>query len=152
MGFTMPTGRFPDNYDMPRGWPKPSWGKWQLRDVYQIEVSKLPSQGSGYCFANRVVYVDAAIYAQLWEDLYDKKLKPNRSIALFLRTLDIPGIGPQDASNSMVYGIWDVQTNHATVFAEPGDDQPFYVNDQAPKDFSDLERYTTSNGLNMIMR
>ena len=24
MGFTMPTGRFPDNYDMPPGWPKPS--------------------------------------------------------------------------------------------------------------------------------
>ena len=37
-------------------------------------------------------------------------------------------------------------------FAEPGDDQPFYVNDQAPKNFSDLERYTTLNGLNMIMR
>jgi hypothetical protein len=27
----------------------------------------------------------------------------------------------------MVYGIWDVQTNHATVFAEAGDYQPFYV-------------------------
>jgi len=90
---------------MPLGWPKPSWGKWQLRDVYQIEVSKLPSQGSGFCFAKRVVYVDAAIYAPLREDLYDQKLKPNRSIALFLRTLDIPGIGPQDAFNSMVYGI-----------------------------------------------
>jgi uncharacterized protein DUF1329 len=152
MGFTLPTGRFPENYDMPLGWPKPSWGKWQLRDVYQVGVSKLPSRGSGYCFAKRVVYVDATIFAPLWEDLYDKKLQPNRSIALFLRTLDIPGIGPQDSSNSMVYGIWDVQTHHATVFAEPGDDQPFYVNDEAPKDFTDLERYTTPNGLNMIMR
>jgi hypothetical protein len=53
----------------------------------------------------------------------------------------------------MVYGIWDVQTNHATVFAEPGETiSRFYVNDTAPKDFSDLERYTTPNGLNMIMR
>ena len=73
--------------------------------MYQIGASKLPSQGSSYCFAKRVVYVDAAIYAPLREDLYDQKLKPNRSIALFLRTLDIPGIGPQDAFNSMVYGI-----------------------------------------------
>jgi hypothetical protein len=152
VGFTMPASRFPENYDMPLGWPKPSWGKWQLRDVYQVNMSKLPSQSSGYCFAKRVVYVDATIYAPLWEDLYDKKMQPNRSIALFLHTLDIPGIGPQDSSNSMVYGIWDVQTKHATVFAEPGDDQPFYVNDQAPKEFRDLNRFTTPSGLNMIMR
>ena len=79
--------------------------------------------------------MDAAIYAQLWEDLYDKKLKPDRSIALFLRALDIPGIGPQDSSNSMVYGIWDVQTNHATVFAEAGDYQPFYVKRSADEGF-----------------
>ncbi len=152
IGYTMPAGRFPENYDMPLGWPQPSWGKWQLRDVYQISVSKLPSLSSGYCFAKRVIYVDAATYAPLWEDLYDKKMQPNRSIALFLHTLNIPGIGPQDSSNSMVYGIWDVQTDHATVFAEPGDDQPFYVNEQTPRDFTDLTRYTTPNGLNLIMR
>lgn len=152
IGYTMPTGRFPENYDMPLGWPEPSWGKWQLRDVYEISVSKLPLRSSGYCFAKRVIYVDAATYAPLWEDLYDKKMKPNRSIALFLHTLDIPGIGPQDSSNSMIYGIWDVQTDHATVFAEPGDDSAFYVNQQAPQDFTDLDRYTTANGLNLIMR
>jgi hypothetical protein len=152
IGYTMPAGRFPENYDMPLGWPEPSWGKWQLREVYQISVSKLPSRSSGYCFAKRVMYVDAATYAPLWEDLYNNKMQPNRSIALFLHTLNIPGIGPQDSSNSMIYGIWDVQTNHATVFAEPGDDQPLYVNEQAPKEFTDLNRYTTPNGLNLIMR
>jgi len=152
LNFTMPTGRFPANYDMPLGWPLPSWGKWQLRDVYQVAVSKLPSRSSGYCFAKRVMYVDAATSAPLWEDLYDKQMKPNRSIAVFLHTLDIPGIGPQDSSNSMIYGIWDVQTKHATIFAEPGDNSAFYVNDQAPKDFTDLNRYTTPNGLSLIMR
>jgi hypothetical protein len=152
LNYTMPTGRFPEHYDMPLGWPKPSWGKWQLRDVDEISVSKLSSRSSGYCFAKRVIYVDAATYAPLWEDLYDDKMQPKRSIALFLRTLDIPGIGPQDSSNSMIYGIWDVQTNHATIFAEPADDRPFYVNDQAPKDFTDLDRFTTPGGLNQIMR
>ena len=107
---------------------------------------------SGYCFAKRVLYVDAATYAPLWEDLYDKQMQPQRSIALFLHTLDIPGIGPQDSSNSMIYGIWDVQTKHATIFAEPGDEQPFYVNGQAPSEFTDLNRFTTPNGLGLIMR
>ncbi len=152
LDLAMPTGRFPANYDMPLGWPEPSWGKWQLRDVYQIAMSKLPSRNSGYCFAKRVMYIDATTYVPLWEDLYDKEMKPNRSIALFLHTLDIPGIGPQDSSNSMIYGIWDVQTHHATVFAEPGDNSAFYVNEQAPEDFTDLNRYTTPNGLSLIMR
>jgi len=152
LDYTMPTGRFPQNYSMPLGWPEPSWGKWQLRDVYEVAVSKLPSQGSGYCFAKRILYIDKATYAPLWEDLYDSQMRPKRFIALFLHTLDIPGIGPQDSSNSMVYGIWDIQTDHATIFAEPGDDQPFYVNQQVPERFTDLERYTTPEGLNLIMR
>jgi uncharacterized protein DUF1329 len=152
LDYTMPPGRFPENYDMPLGWPLPSWGKWQLRDVYQVAMHKLPSRSSGYCFAKRVLYVDAATYGPLWEDLYDKQVHPERSIALFLHTLDIPGIGPQDSSNSMIYGIWDVQTKHATIFAEPGDGQPFYVNGQAPLEFTDLNRFTTPNGLGLIMR
>jgi hypothetical protein len=98
------------------------------------------------------VYVDAAIYAPLWEDLYDTQLQFKRSIGLFLHTLDVPGIGPQDSSNSLVEAIWDVQTKHATVFAEPGDDQPFYVNEQVPSQYTDLDRYTTPSGLNLIMR
>jgi len=153
LNLTMPTGRFPANYDMPLGWPEPSWGKWQLRDVYQVAVSKLPSRRSGYCFAKRAMYIDATEpMCGCGKDLFDKEMKPNRSIALFLHTLDIPGIGPQDSSNSMIYGIWDVQTNHATVFAEPGDNSAFYVNEQAPEDFTDLNRYTTPNGLSLIMR
>jgi hypothetical protein len=98
------------------------------------------------------MYIDGTTYAPLWEDLYDKKVQLNRSLAFFLRTLEIPGVGPQDSSNSMVYGIWDVKTKHATIFAEPGDDRPFYVNEQAPQEFTDLNRYTTPSGLGMIMR
>lgn len=152
IGYTMPSGRFPQNYDMPLGWPMPSWGKWQLRKVFVVAMSKLPSHAAGYCFAKRVVYIDAETYAPLWEDLYDSEMRPKRSIAIFLHTLDVPGIGPQDSSNSMVYGIWDVQTEHATIFAEPGDDQPFYINQQVPAQFTDLKRYTTPEGLNLIMR
>jgi hypothetical protein len=152
MGFKMPSGRFPENYDMPLGWPLPSWGKWQLRDAYQISLNKIPLRSAGYCFAKRVMYIDGTTYAPLWEDLYDKKVQLNRSLAFFLRTLEIPGVGPQDSSNSMVYGIWDVKTKHATIFAEPGDDRPFYVNEQAPQEFTDLNRYTTPSGLGMIMR
>lgn len=150
--FTMPAGRLPENFDMPLGWPKPSWGKWQLRDVYVVSVTKLPEFGSNHCLGKRVLYIDKSSYAPLWQDLYDGQMQPWRFVAFFLRTLDVPGIGPVENSNSAVYGFWDVKYKHATVFAEPGEGQPFYINQEAPTDFTDVARYCTPGGLTMIMR
>jgi hypothetical protein len=94
LDLTMPKGRFSESYDMPFNWPEPPWGKWQLRDAYQVAVSNLPSRSSGCCFARRVMGIDKATYAQVREDLFDIQMRPNHSIAFFLRTLDIPGICP----------------------------------------------------------
>jgi hypothetical protein len=149
--YQMPAGRFPANYDMPLGWPTATWGKWQLRDVYVVNVTKLDSSG-GQCLGKRVIYIDKATYAPLWEDLYDTHMQPWRFVGIFPRALEVPGLGLQDTSNSMVYGFWDVKYSHATVFAEPADGQPFYINEQAPKDFLDLEKFTTPGGLSEIMR
>jgi hypothetical protein len=33
--------------------------------------------------------------------------------------------------------------SHATIFAEPSEGKPFYMNQQVPKEFLDLDRYTT---------
>ena len=41
----------------------------------------------------------------------------------------------------MVYGFWDVKYSHATIFAEAAEGEPFYINEQAPKDFLDLARF-----------
>lgn len=149
--YTMPSGRFPANYYMPLGWPMSNWGKWQLRDVYVVSVTK-PGGGAGQCLGKKVVYIDKVSFAPLWEELYDQKLEPWRFVGIFPRTMNVPNLGPQLTSNSMVYGFWDVKYSHATVFAEPGDGAPYYINEQAPKEYLDLERYTTPSGLSMIMR
>jgi hypothetical protein len=151
LDYQMPAGRFPANYDMPLGWPAATWGKWQLRDVYVVSVTKLDGSG-GHCLGKRVIYVDKATYAPLWQDLYDEKLQPWRFVGIFPRALEVPGVGAQDTSNSMVYGFWDVKYSHATIFAEPAEGEPFYINEQAPKDFFDLARFTTPGGLSQIMR
>ncbi|HVN91040.1 MAG TPA: DUF1329 domain-containing protein [Candidatus Binataceae bacterium] len=149
--YTMPPARFPANYYMPLGWPMRNWGKWQLRDVYVVSVTK-PGEGAGQCLGKKVVYIDKASFAPLWEDLYNQKLEPWRFVGIFPRTMNIPNLGPELTSNSMVYGFWDVKYSHATVFAEPGEGAPYYINEQAPKEYLDLERYTTPGGLSMIMR
>jgi hypothetical protein len=52
--------------------PKPSSGKWELRDSYVIALRRLPEFAKGYCYGKRVMYIDKENYfsgAQL--DLYD---------------------------------------------------------------------------------
>ena len=149
---TLPRGLFPQNFDMPLGWPTPSWGKWQLRDVYVISASKLPAYASGYCYGKRVLYVDKQFSAPVWEDMYDMRMQPWKFMGLFLKTCDVPQIGPVNSCGVLVESYWDVKNTHATFFSDPDAAHPFYTNEDAPKDYSDLVRFTTAPGLNLIMR
>jgi len=148
----MPAGQFPDDFAMPLGWPKPSWGKWQVRDVNVISASKLPAHAQGYCYGKRVMYVDQLTSAPLWEDLYNKDLRLWRIYGLFLHPAAVPNVGVVDTAGPMVYAFWDVQNSHTTFFIDPSEGKPFYINEQAPKDYFDLGRYTEPSGLNLIMR
>jgi hypothetical protein len=107
---TPPPGDFPKNFDMPLAWPMPSWGKWQLRDVYEISAGKIPSKAAGYCYGKRVMYVDKATYAPVWEDLYDSKMQLWRIFGMFMHTVDVPDIGPVTASGAMVWASVTCET------------------------------------------
>lgn len=61
-------GKYPDAYDMSLGLPKPSWGKWQLRDVYVVSASKLPKYARGYCYGKCVMYIDRSTFSTYWEE------------------------------------------------------------------------------------
>lgn len=148
----LPRNPFPDGYDMPLGWPKPSWGDWQVRDVDVISVTPIPSRAPDYCYGKRVIYVDRATSAPLWEDLYDSELQPWKVFGLFLHTVAAPGIGPIDSSGSLVEAFWDIQNKHSTFLSGPADGHPFFVNGQAPAQYEDVGRYTTPKGLDEIMR
>jgi hypothetical protein len=148
----LPHGRFPQGYDMPLGWPTPAWGRWQVRDVDVISVSRIPSLASGYCYGKRVMYIDRAFSGAVWEDLYDSNMRPWKFVSLFLRTLNVPAVGPVNVSGSQVEAFWDVQNKHATFFSDPAGGRPFYVNNESPQGFYDVQQYTTPGGLDQIMR
>ena len=122
---------------------------YKRQDV--ISVTKLPELNDTYCYGKRVIYVDKAFSGPLWEDLYDKDMKPWKFLGLFLKTLDVPGVGPVNTSGAEVEIFWDVQNRHSTVFAKPAIGRPLYLNEQTPKEYSDLARYTTPAGLNEIL-
>lgn len=147
-----PHGAFPTGYDMPLGWPTPSWGKWEVRDAEVIGVQKIPAKAGGYCYARRVIYADSHFYGILWEDLLDPQMRLWKLQAIFPLLVDVPGIGPVNTASLDVEDLWDIKNNHATIGAEPTPGRAFYINEQAPKEFNDLPRFTTPAGLNLIMR
>ena len=147
-----PKGAFPDGFDLPLGWPKPSMGKWQLRDVDEVSLSKLPSAGGSTCYTKRVIYIDSHYNNPLWIENYGKDLKPARIHAVFPRAVEAPGIGPVLGTGSDAEIFWNLEQNHATFTVEPALDGKHYINEQAPKEFDDLPRYSTPSGLNLIMR
>ncbi len=143
----------PEDYDMPLGWSKPSWGKWEVRDTYELDIRRIASQAHGYCYGKRLMYLDKQFYGALWEDLYDDKMKLWKIALLQPIVIEVPRLGPQNSSGAQYSHYWDIQSNHAT-FSGPADGHGYNViiNDDVPKQYLDLERYTTPGGLNEIMR
>ena len=61
---------------MPLGWSKPSWGKWELRDSYIIDIRKLPAKAAGYCYGKRIFPASInQFYGPLWQDLYNPDMR-----------------------------------------------------------------------------
>ncbi len=146
-------GKFPEQYTMPLGWPKPSWGTWELRDVYAIDVRRVPSLTAGYCFGKRIIYADKNSYVPLWEDLYDTRLKLWKSFAVLPMARAVPGLGVQDFSGTQIDIFWDLQSHHATFYGSiDRAGHGAYINQQVPKKVHDLKKYSTPGGLGQDFR
>lgn len=144
---------FPADYDMPLGWSKPSWGKWELRDSYILDIRKLPAKASHYCYGKRIIYVDQQFFGPLWEDLYDPKMQLWKVALLQPIVIKVPRIGPQNSTGAQFSHWWDLLNHHAT-FEGPNDGHGYdiLINDDVPSSYLDLERYTTPGGLSAVMR
>ena len=97
---------------MPSGWPKPSWGQWQLRDVDVIDVRRVPSEQNGYCFGSRIIYEDSQTHYALWEDVFDANLKFWKPSLEAQREVKDPVVG--FVPGPVTSMVWDVQNNHMT--------------------------------------
>jgi hypothetical protein len=147
-----PSGPFPADVAMPLGFPTPKWGNWQVRDVDVISIKKIPAKAKGYCYGERVIYADRQFSYPLWEELYDKSGQLWKIFGIFPLKVDVPGVGPVNTAALDVESYWDIQNHHASFASEPTMGRPYYINEQAPKEYNDDARYTTAAGLNLIMR
>jgi Protein of unknown function (DUF1329) len=146
-------GQFPAKYEMPLGWPKPSWGKWELRDVYVIDVRRAPSMTGGYCYGKRIIYLDKNTYDPLWEDLYNSDMKLWKALAVLPMARKVPGMGVQDFAGNQTDIFWDLRSKHMTVLltVDPHG-HPAFVNQEVPKEYDNIKKYSNPSGLNQIFR
>jgi len=144
---------FPSQYDMPLGFARPSWGKWSQRDVWVIDIHRIPSESIGYCYSKRIEYVDKETTRGLWEDLYDPANSLWKVTMNAYCPRKVPGTDGDTIYGRFAASTWDLQNQHATLGnSADSSGRMITFNSEAPKQFDDVAKYSTPGGLMQIMR
>jgi hypothetical protein len=144
-------GDFPNNYYMPLGWPKPSWGKWQLRDVDVIAVRRVPAERAGYCYDKRVIYEDSHTHYALWEDAYDSQMHLWKSAFVAQRLITATAIGP--VPGAVTSSVWDLLNKHMTnVSTQDRYGHDLLADHDVAPEYQSFAAYATPSGLANIMK
>lgn len=150
---TSAEGRFPENYDWPLGWAKPSWGNWSLRDTRVIDVRRIPSMAPGYCYGSRVMYIDKQAFAPVWVDLYDTNMALWKVASYAKGPLKDPASGQVYEWGHYTEQYWDLQNDHfSSVFGADSRGKDIVINGMVPKEYENVQKYSTPGGLMQIMR
>ncbi len=150
---TSAEGKFPENYDWPLGWAKPSWGKWSLRDGYVIDVRRIPSMSAGYCYGSRFMIIDKQALSPIWIDLYDNNMALWKVASYAKGPLTDPTSGQVYAWGHYTEQYWDVQNDHfSSIFGADSRGKDILINGMAPKEYDNVVKYSTPGGLMQIMR
>ena len=118
---------------MPLGFPKPSWGKWEVRHMAVDDVHRIASESAGYCYSSRILYADKEHWNGDWVDLYDSNHKLWKSIAYYNGSGEVPGLG--HAWNTVSSMAMDFQNSHQTIWSDFGNPTKtgFYFDNAVPK-------------------
>jgi hypothetical protein len=145
-------GAFPGNYDMPLGFARPSWGQWSVRDTYVLDVRRVATAAAGYCYGKRIMWVDKLFFHEQWMDLYDANMKLWKTGMVSFRARMVPNVGVA-ALSSLAFQFWDLQSDHATyTFTADGEGRDIVINNAAPQQYNNVQRYSTPSGLMQINR
>jgi len=147
------SGKFPEEYDGLLGWPKPSWGDWELRDVHVVNIHRIQSLNPGYCYGKRVMYVDKQYYQTLAEDIYDSNMKLWKVVTVGLASGPFVNYGDQMGFAGIIETYWDIQNDHVSYITSVGrEPKPFAYDSQIPAQYNNVAKYSTPGGLMMLMR
>jgi hypothetical protein len=148
-------GKFPEEYDGVLGWAEPSWGDWDTRDTYVVDVRRIPSLAPGYCYGSRVDYVDKEYYGNVAEDIYDSNMKLWKVVWLGSTSGKLDNYGQQLGVCGVMENYWDVQNDHVSYISSYNPTTPgrcILWDSQVPKQWANVQKYATPAGLSQLMR
>ena len=146
-------GSFPAEYDGVLGWPKPSWGNWQTRDTYVVDVRRIPELAPGYCYGSRVDYVDKQYYGNVAEDIYDSNMKLWKVVWVGSTPAQLDNYGEQLGACGIVETYWDVQNEHVSYITSFNPKGACSLYDtKVPAQWNNVTKYATPAGLSQLMR
>lgn len=140
-----------ENFYPPLHWPKPTVGKWELREVYVINIKRAPAYAPGYCYGSRIAYVDKETGAILWADVYDQQEKLWKMISISYAPVPIPGTDGDASLASQGDGYftsWDIQNKHSSLGLETNS----RYNTDVSSGYRDVQRWAMPSGLNEMMK
>jgi uncharacterized protein DUF1329 len=144
-------GKFPDSYDMPLGWALPSWGTWELRSVWVIEVHPIPLIAR--CHRKRIIYVDISLSAPLAEDLYDDNLNLSKVMVLSSQPRLVPGYGMQTWAGGGILQLWDVRSAHAYMSLTTDErGRTWSIDSEVKPQYNSISEFQSPAGLMELMR
>ena len=145
-------GKFPDNYDMPLGWAKPSWGNWEVRNVWVLEVRPIALIAQ-HCKGKRVIYVDSSLSAPLAEDLYDESMNLSKVMVLSSQPRSVASYGMQTWAGGGILQLWDVAGEHAFMgLTADGRGRSWSIDGAVKRQYNSIAQFQTPGGLMQLMR
>jgi hypothetical protein len=130
------------------GWPSPAVGKWEVRDMYVLDISPLPVIGS-YCYGHKVAFVDKQTWLASWFDNFDAHGKYWKSQTLFVHPLPL-GNGEVFVVRGMnSEAMVDVQNTHGGISLI--ESQPVFDKD-CTGECAEPEVHAFPSGLSRIMK
>jgi Protein of unknown function (DUF1329) len=146
-------GSFPGEYDGLLGWPKPSWGDWETRDTYVVDIRRIPSLTPGYCYGKRIMYADKQYYSAIAEDVYDSNMKLWKVVWVASTPTNLDTYGPQMGFGGIVETYWDVQNDHVSYITGLVPSGMLELWDKkVPAAYDNVTKYSTPGGLMQLMR
>jgi hypothetical protein len=147
----------PSNYYFPLFFPKPEIGKWEVRDTSVIDVRRIPSDRTGYCYGKQILYVDKQAYVTWWKDAYDTGLRLYKVEMAERIARPVPKAGIQFNGGNAIEVMWDLDKHHLTAFITATPEGKSVVSNDACRNvdgvnYDDVQRFSTPGGLSQVMR
>jgi hypothetical protein len=132
------------------GWGKPNVVKWQLRDLYVLDLQWLSSLGP-YCQPQRIFYVDKENWIAPFTEAYDNNNKFWKLLEVTRLPINYRGEKTLVVDGDVNSSDYDFQNSHATIAVDGTQDGIRLDQDVAPE-YRDAQELATPGGLDRILR